>query len=94
MLGGNDPCSSTYPGMEPFSEPETKGLAEYARRIADKIQVYLDFHSYSQLLMFPYGYTEERVPNYDELVSIDNLFLNDLFPSREKCHANIFEIHE
>jgi hypothetical protein len=28
----------------------------------------LDFHSYSQLLMFPYGQSPEHVSNYDEVV--------------------------
>ena len=69
FIAKNYPCSNTYPGPEPFSEPETKSLAKFLRSIADKIQLYLDFHSYSQLLVFPYSYTTEHVPNYDELVS-------------------------
>lgn len=32
--------------------------------------LYLSFHSYSQLLLFPYGHTSELPPNYDDLKEI------------------------
>ncbi|KAJ9590885.1 hypothetical protein L9F63_016090, partial [Diploptera punctata] len=67
---GDGPCEETYPGPNAFSEPETKNLAEFVKSKAKNIQVYLDFHSYSQLLMFPYGYTPDHAPNYDQLLRI------------------------
>lgn len=30
---------------------------------------FMDLHSYSQLLMYPYGYTVHKAPDADELVS-------------------------
>lgn len=33
-------------------------------------ETYFSLHSYAQLLMFPYGSTSERVPNYDDLKAI------------------------
>ena len=64
----NQPCSDSYAGESPFSESETRSLANYFKSISDKLVAYLDFHSYSQLLMFPYGHGPEQVSNYDELV--------------------------
>ncbi|XP_021942856.1 zinc carboxypeptidase-like isoform X2 [Zootermopsis nevadensis] len=63
----SSPCSDSYAGASPFSEIETRTLANYLRSISDTLLVYLDFHSYSQLLMFPYGHSQDHVSNYDVL---------------------------
>ncbi|XP_012531386.1 zinc carboxypeptidase [Monomorium pharaonis] len=66
----NFPCSETYPGNAPFSDIETRTMSEYIRSISDKFYAYISFHSYSQLLMFPYGYTKGHIDNYDDLYAI------------------------
>ncbi|XP_018394061.1 PREDICTED: zinc carboxypeptidase-like [Cyphomyrmex costatus] len=66
----NDTCSETYAGPAPFSEIETKSMSKYINSISKKFYAYIAFHSYSQLLMFPYGYTTDRVENYDDLYNI------------------------
>jgi hypothetical protein len=66
----NAPCSDTYGGSAPFSEIETRVLSNYLISIADQFDVYLAFHSYSQLLLFPYGHNSDHLSNYDELVNI------------------------
>ncbi|KYN42292.1 Zinc carboxypeptidase A 1 [Trachymyrmex septentrionalis] len=66
----NNPCSETFAGPMPFSEIETKSMSAYINSISDKFYVYIGLHSYSQLLMFPYGYTTDRVDNYDDLYDI------------------------
>lgn len=48
-----NPCSETYPGPEPFSEPETQALADFIGKF-DNIKLYLSFHAYGQMLLFPY----------------------------------------
>ncbi|XP_043287320.1 zinc carboxypeptidase-like [Venturia canescens] len=72
MQGGasSSPCSETFAGTAPFSDIETKTLSEYIRSISDKFYAYIAFHSYSQLLLFPYGHTTEHLDNYDELYAI------------------------
>ncbi|XP_049827687.1 carboxypeptidase B-like isoform X2 [Schistocerca gregaria] len=42
----DDPCSTTYAGAEVFSEPETRALRDYILANADRIKLYLTFHSY------------------------------------------------
>uniref|UniRef100_A0A182LUF3 Zinc carboxypeptidase A 1 n=1 Tax=Anopheles culicifacies TaxID=139723 RepID=A0A182LUF3_9DIPT len=68
----NDPCSYDFSGSGPFSEPESIAIANFLRANVDtaRIRTYIALHSYSQLLMFPYGHTAEKVSNYDDLQSI------------------------
>ncbi|XP_075149746.1 zinc carboxypeptidase A 1-like [Haematobia irritans] len=67
----NNPCSDTYAGPYAFSEIETKSLSEYIdRELKGKIFLYVSYHSYSQLLLFPYGHTNELPPNYNDLKRI------------------------
>ncbi|XP_055527853.1 uncharacterized protein LOC129720401 [Wyeomyia smithii] len=72
MQGGasNVPCSDTYAGPEAFSEPETKSLSEYFSSVQSSISTYLSFHSYSQLLLLPYGHTTEPLDNYAEMMEV------------------------
>ena len=64
----NDPCSSTFPGWQPFSEPETRAVAEFIMGHSDEWILYLTLHSYSQLWMAPWGYTTDPPHNYRQLV--------------------------
>ncbi|XP_034099432.1 zinc carboxypeptidase-like [Drosophila albomicans] len=67
----DDPCQFDYAGTHPFSEPEVKGLAEYLGTVKDKVNVLLAFHSYSQVLLSPYGHTDEEVPdNFNDLLHV------------------------
>ncbi|KFB38858.1 AGAP001026-PA-like protein [Anopheles sinensis] len=68
----DDPCSYDFSGSAAFSEPEASALADFLRRSVktERIRTYIALHSYSQLLMFPYGHTADKVPNYDDLQQI------------------------
>lgn len=48
----NDACDETYAGTKPFSEPEILALAEFIRKFDSKL--YISFHSFGQLLLFPF----------------------------------------
>ncbi|KAJ3226299.1 Proteasome subunit beta type-1 [Clydaea vesicula] len=50
----HDPCSETYAGSEPGSAPETRVVQDFLNEI--KPISFIDFHSYSQLWMYPYSY--------------------------------------
>ncbi|XP_039951033.1 zinc carboxypeptidase-like [Bactrocera tryoni] len=65
-----DPCSETYAGTHPFSEPEIKAIADYITSIKERINIYLAFHSYSQVLLSPYGHTTEQADNHDDLMAV------------------------
>ncbi|KAH8328207.1 hypothetical protein KR067_006038 [Drosophila pandora] len=67
----NNPCAEDYGGPAPFSEPEIQAMADYVSSIKDKINVLIAFHSYSQLLLSPYGHTsEEYPPNFDDQMEV------------------------
>lgn len=69
--GTSNRCQAdTYGGPYAFSEVETKTLSQFVESLKGKIQAYISFHSYSQLLLFPYGHTAEHTPNHDDLNEI------------------------
>lgn len=47
-----NPCSEIYAGPKAFSEPEIDSLANFIKTI-DNLKMYISFHSYSQLILFP-----------------------------------------
>jgi len=72
MNGGasQNPCSNIYAGPEPFSEPSVRVMKEFIEGITDNMVAYLDFHSFSQMLLLPFGHTTDPLANYDEMVGI------------------------
>jgi murein tripeptide amidase MpaA len=56
---GSSPVSSSYVyrGPAPFSEPETQAIRDlFAVR---DFQVFISYHNYSQVIIYPWGYTDE-----------------------------------
>ncbi|KAI1730721.1 zinc carboxypeptidase domain-containing protein [Ditylenchus destructor] len=51
-----DPCSEIYSGTSAFSEPETRSVRDFVSQQAGRIKAFLTFHSYSQILMYPFGH--------------------------------------
>ncbi len=61
------PDSETYRGTAPFSEPETAAMRDFI--IAHpEIAAHIDFHSYSQLILSPWGYSTGEPPEPDRTV--------------------------
>lgn len=60
-------CSETYHGPYPNSEPEVKSIVDFVKSHGN-IKAFISIHSYSQLLLYPYGYTETPAPDDQELV--------------------------
>ena len=61
--------SETYRGTAPFSEPETQVLRDFFIAHGN-IRAQLDIHSYSQLVLWPFGHTSTLPPDqatYDEI---------------------------
>ena len=63
-----NPCSDAYRGTKEFSEVETRNVARYLKRRRSTIKGYMDIHAYSQLWMFPWGYSKSRTNDHNELV--------------------------
>jgi murein tripeptide amidase MpaA len=58
-----DPCNDAYLGSAAFSEIEVKTVGLYIKNLGN-MKGYINFHSYSQLWMSPWGYTATRPPDY------------------------------
>ncbi|XP_039491207.1 zinc carboxypeptidase [Drosophila santomea] len=70
-----DPCRYDYSGPSAASEVETKSMIEFIQQrvVSERIRTFLALHSYSQMIMFPYGHSAERVDNYQDLTEIGQL---------------------
>lgn len=66
----HDPESYTYCGEYPFSEPETQAVRDLVKNRS--FAVAIDLHTYSNLVMWPWGYTAELPPDNEALVRIGN----------------------
>ncbi|XP_021239914.1 carboxypeptidase A1-like [Numida meleagris] len=62
----SNPCSETYRGPYANSEPEVKAIVDFVKNHGN-IKAFISIHSYSQLLLYPYGYTTTPVPDKEEL---------------------------
>ncbi|XP_018581702.1 carboxypeptidase A1-like [Scleropages formosus] len=62
----SNPCMETYRGPSAHSESEVKSIVDYVKSHGN-IKGFISIHSYSQMLMYPYGYTKTPVPNQPEL---------------------------
>uniref|UniRef100_A0A8D0GQ97 Peptidase M14 domain-containing protein n=1 Tax=Sphenodon punctatus TaxID=8508 RepID=A0A8D0GQ97_SPHPU len=49
------------------SEEETKVVATFIREHLSSIKAYLTIHAYSQMILFPYGYTFKQASSHDKL---------------------------
>jgi len=70
-------CNETFRGIAPGSEPEVSSIEAYIRSIYPDVRgdkdtdaapvdtkgLYLDIHSYSELILWPFGHSETLAPN-------------------------------
>lgn len=75
------PCSQVYPGHQAASEPETRALQDFIRELyptrsrpvqaeeggADNTGVLISLHSFSDLVLWPWGHSTERAPHAEAL---------------------------
>jgi len=52
----SDSSSDVYRGASAFSEPESRALRDFTQSIPNAA-FHIDFHAYSQLVLYPWGYT-------------------------------------
>lgn len=63
-----DPFSEIYRGPTSFSEPETQAARDFINQI--RPDALISYHSYSQLILFPWGYTSNKAPDEALLYSL------------------------
>lgn len=74
------PCNDAYKGPEAFSEVETQAQRDFIQSLVDQYDniAYFDVHAYSQLWMYPYGYTSSPCDDADLLHSMSTDAVNAL----------------
>jgi len=77
----NDQCAATFPGIAAQSEPEVNSVINYINSVYDDNRgelitdvvaddtpgVFLDIHSFGQLILWPWGFTNNTAPNSTQL---------------------------
>lgn len=69
--------SEVYRGEYAFSEPEAAALRDLALR--EQIALHIDFHSYGQLLLYPWGYTAKPAPDRDRFAALGDRMASAMF---------------
>lgn len=93
-----DVCDETYRGPAPGSEPEVQAVQSYLlshfpdqrgpglgdAAPADSTGVYLDLHSYGELVLWPWGFTASPAPNGVALATLGRRFawFNGYYPEQ------------
>lgn len=81
-------CDETYRGPSPVSEPETQAIQNYMRSIfpdqrdaslsspapTDATGIFIDLHSYGELVLWPWGFSYSQPPNSAELRTLGRKF--------------------
>ena len=68
--GSTRPCSQRYIGTRPFSEPEAANIRHFFEIRPGKFKLFINFHSYVEMWLTPWGYTPEVPTDNADVVSI------------------------
>lgn len=93
-----DPCEQTFPGLSAASEPETHALQTFISSLypthtspitatapaTDTTGVLITMHSYAELVLWPWGSSNEPAPHADALQRLGQRFAsyNDYLPQQ------------
>ena len=80
----NDPSDQTYRGTAPFSEPETEAIRQFC--ISHHFMTAINFHTYSDLVIFPWGYIPKETP--------DSLIYRDFGADMTRYNHYVYGISE
>lgn len=64
-----DTESDTYCGPSAFSEPETQAVRDFVRSRKDNVKILLSYHTFSELILYPWGGADEDIPNAKDLAT-------------------------
>ncbi|XP_075945750.1 carboxypeptidase A5 [Anarhichas minor] len=72
-----NPCSETYRGSRAHSESEVKSIVDFVKSHGN-FKAFISIHSYSQMLLYPYGYTRTPARDQTELHNLAKKAITDL----------------
>jgi len=59
-------CNMSFSGPFAFSEPETRAIRNLLLRYRRKIKLYTSLHTYGGFVLYPWGFAEELISNWEE----------------------------
>jgi carboxypeptidase T len=65
-------CSEVYMGPKAFSEPETQAAKAFVESHLN-VKTLLTFHTYSELILYPWGYTNDSITNAADLSAFEKM---------------------
>lgn len=71
-------CSEIYAGARALSEPEIKAMVNIMNAHKERIVMYFSLHSYSQLILAPYGYARLKPSNYPNMEKVANRWISSM----------------
>ncbi|XP_048112781.1 carboxypeptidase A1-like [Alosa alosa] len=71
------PCSDLYRGPSAHSESEVKSIVDFVLSHGN-LKAFISIHSYSQMLLYPYGYTTTPAKDHEELKNLAFKAITDL----------------
>ncbi|XP_029951457.1 carboxypeptidase A1-like isoform X4 [Salarias fasciatus] len=73
----SSPCNESYRGPSVHSEPEVKAIVDFVKSHGN-LKAFISIHSYSQMLLYPYGYTYTPAKDKAALDSLAKTAVADL----------------
>jgi len=84
-----NPCDDTYMGPGAASEPEVRAVQEYfITNQGVPIVGAIDWHSYSQLVLRPYGWTNALCPDETILKQLGDNYARDILANSSKSYTS------
>ncbi|KAG1939182.1 carboxypeptidase A5 [Pimephales promelas] len=72
-----NPCTETYHGPSAHSEPEVKAIVDFVNSHGN-LKAFVSIHSYSQMLLYPYGYKSTPSQDQAELHELSRKAISEL----------------
>jgi len=83
----SDSSSDVYMGTSPASEPEVQALMSTYSSTKDVIAA-VDIHSFSQLVLRPYGWTDNNSPDEDAFAQLGEVMKNEIAKPQGTQYTN------
>jgi len=84
----SDPRSDIYHGTGPFSEPESTAVSNLLNTLFPNVLAAIDFHSYSQLVLRPYGWTTAISPDNAALKVLGDGVRDSIYSVHQKTYVS------
>lgn len=75
-------CSDTFHGDDAFSEVENRNVRDFVWDRKDNIKFFNTIHSYSQLILLPWGFSYDEPDNFDQIKTL-----------AEKSNEALYRVH-